>query len=139
MKVSTIAKLLFLFGAAGLPAFESDNFDTAEGSLKITFIGHGTLMIEWSGIVIHVDPVGQFADYKTLPKADLILVTHQHSDHLDAKAIGMIEKPDTEIILNPSSADILKRGTRISNGQSHEAKGIQVKGRSRLQHHAGPG
>ena len=41
---------------------------------KVTFVGHGTLMMAWGGKVIHVDPVSMYADYATLPKADLILV-----------------------------------------------------------------
>jgi L-ascorbate metabolism protein UlaG (beta-lactamase superfamily) len=117
MKTSTIAKL---------SAFESDHFDTPAGPLKITFIGHGTLMLEWAGTVIHIDPVGQFADYAKLTKADLILVTHQHSDHLDPGAIEKIENPKTEIILNPSSAEMLRKGTRISNGQSRDFKDIHI-------------
>ena len=49
--------------------FEQDIIETGAGGLTITFIGHGTLMFTFGGRVIHVDPVGEYADYRTLPKA----------------------------------------------------------------------
>ena len=87
--MAKMALLAILFGgvaaagAAVTPAgFVQDIIPTSQGDLKITFIGHATLMFEFAGKVIHVDPVGSEADYTKLPKADLILVTHEHGDHL---------------------------------------------------------
>jgi len=37
--------------------FEQDIIKTSVGDLKITFIGHGTLMFTFNGKIIHVDPV----------------------------------------------------------------------------------
>jgi hypothetical protein len=54
-------------------AFETDVVPTASGDLKITFIGHASLMFEFGGKVIYNDPVGQYGDFSGLPKADLIL------------------------------------------------------------------
>ena len=71
--------------------FEVDVLKTSSGPLELTFIGHGTLMFQWGGKTIHVDPVASMADYTTLPKADLILVTHEHGDHLDPKAIEQLQ------------------------------------------------
>jgi len=47
--------------------FETDTFSTSAGDLTITFIGHGTLMIQWGEKAIHVDPLTQYADYSRLP------------------------------------------------------------------------
>ena len=60
---------------------------TSKGDLKITFIKHATLMFTFDGKIIHVDPAGMYADYSKMPKADIILVTHEHGDHFDPKAI----------------------------------------------------
>jgi hypothetical protein len=53
---------------------EEDIIKTAGGDLKITFIGHGTLMFTYQNKIIHVDPVSSETDYTKLPKADLILL-----------------------------------------------------------------
>ena len=39
--------------------FETDRFETSEGALDITFIGHGTLMLDHEGTVVHLDPVSR--------------------------------------------------------------------------------
>lgn len=97
---------------------EKDTFRTDSGQeVTITFIKHGSLMITYEGQHIQVDPVTMFADYSTFPKADFILVTHEHGDHLDAKAIDTLTKENTRLILNPSSRKILNKGETISNGE----------------------
>lgn len=111
----------------GQVSFEKDRFQTSQGPLEITFIGHGTLMMEWDNRIIHIDPVSQYADYSKLPKADLILITHEHGDHLDAKAIEQIWKPTTSIVLNPSSAAKLGKGTVLKNGETIELEGIAIR------------
>lgn len=99
--------------------FEKDSFKTASNKeVTITFIKHGSLMISYDGKYLQVDPVTMFADYEIFPKADFILVTHEHGDHLDAKAIDAVTKENTRLILNPSSRNILGRGEEISNGDS---------------------
>jgi L-ascorbate metabolism protein UlaG (beta-lactamase superfamily) len=73
-----------------------DIVKTADGSeLKINFFGHGSIGFEYEGKHVYIDPVSDFADYRRLPKADLILVGHQHGDHLDPKAIEALYKNET--------------------------------------------
>src|SRR4030067_3840898 len=87
----SICVLMILVTAAGAQEkFETDVIKTSAGDLRITFIGHGTLMFTFGGKVIHVDPYGQIADYAKLPKADLILITHEHRDHFDPKALSLL-------------------------------------------------
>ena len=62
--------LLLLFCATPAMAeeqFETDLIETSAGDLQITFIGHGTLMFQFDGKVIHVDPWTRLADYTKLP------------------------------------------------------------------------
>jgi L-ascorbate metabolism protein UlaG (beta-lactamase superfamily) len=72
--------------------------------VKITFIKHGSLQIAYDNLLIQVDPVSMFADYSTFPKADVILITHEHEDHLDPKAIDALTKEKTVLVMNESSA-----------------------------------
>ncbi|MCX5855040.1 MAG: MBL fold metallo-hydrolase, partial [Deltaproteobacteria bacterium] len=78
--LSIIVLCAFSATAAGAKEYESDIINTSAGDLKITFIGHGTLMFSFGGKVIHIDPFGQAGDYNKLPRADIILITHEHSD-----------------------------------------------------------
>lgn len=105
---------------------KTDEFNYGKNKLTISFLGHATLMFYFNGTIIHVDPVGQYADYATLPKADLILITHAHPDHLDKSAITQIEKKGTMILLNQESFNNLKKGTMLANGQKWEGQGITV-------------
>jgi L-ascorbate metabolism protein UlaG (beta-lactamase superfamily) len=116
-----------LVGPLPAVAFETDTLDTVQGDLKITFIGHGTLMFEFRDKVIHVDPWSQLADYTKLPKADLVLITHQHSDHLDLEAIKKIVKGDTIILTNKIAADASPRFVVMNNGDRQVLFDIEIK------------
>ena len=126
------AALGILFGmlcswqADALAPFQEDVFPTSAGEVRIAFLGHGTLMFSFSGKVIHVDPYGKVADYATLPKADGVLITHEHQDHLDMDALTKILKDDTEIILNEKSFEVMQRGKVLRNGDSALVAGVKV-------------
>jgi L-ascorbate metabolism protein UlaG (beta-lactamase superfamily) len=122
-------------------AFEEDTFKTSQGELKIGFIGHGTLMLTFGGKVIHVDPVGSYADYKKLPQADLILVTHEHSDHLDPGAIGILRKSNTDVVGTENCAEKLQNMIVMKNGESRVFQGFKVEAvpAYNIVHMRGPG
>ncbi len=106
--------------------FEMDTIKTSKGDLKITAIGHGTLIFEFAGKVIHIDPVAREADYTKLPKADLILITHEHGDHLDAKAIDTIKKDGTKILLTKTCAAQIPGGIVMKNGDANSVDGLKI-------------
>ena len=106
--------------------FETDTFKTSSGNLTITFIGHGTLMFSFAGKIIHVDPVDDMADYKKLPKADIILIPHDHFDHLDMKAIEKVRTANTSVVVNENGAQKVKGGIIMRNGDARMVNGIKV-------------
>lgn len=118
--------LFCLVSSAASLSFEVDTLKTSAGELRITFIGHGTLMFQCGGKTIHVDPVSSLADYATLPKADLILVTHHHGDHFDPKAIGLLRKASTEVLLTAKCAERLPDGTILANGERKILQGFPI-------------
>src|SRR5512136_739013 len=81
-------------------SFETDLIPTSAGNLSITFLGHGSLFLAFNGKNIFIDPYGEVADYSRLPKADIILCTHEHFDHLDPKALASIRTNSTILVLN---------------------------------------
>ena len=111
-------------GAQDTPA--SDVFALPGGSLRITFLGHATLMIEYGGKVIAVDPVRAEADYAGLPKADLILVTHEHSDHLDPAAIKTLTKQGTQVVLTEACSQSVPGGIVMGNGDVKTIAGLKI-------------
>ena len=109
--------------------FVSDQFTTPAGKvLTITFVRHGSLAMSYDGKQIQVDPVSDYADYNAFPKADLILVTHAHGDHLDLKAIEALRKEGTVVVANPASAEKIERPAAqvMRNGDKKTWEGIQI-------------
>jgi L-ascorbate metabolism protein UlaG (beta-lactamase superfamily) len=113
--------------AAAQEKFETDAIKTSAGNLEITFIGHGTLMFTFGGKVIHIDPWTQLADYSKLPKADLILLTHEHRDHLDLKAVEILRKEKTAIVCPKITAEQIKGATVMNNGDVKTIEGLAIK------------
>jgi len=118
--------------------FEEDTFQTSAGELRITFVGHGTLMFSLGGAsagpgpqaasrgkVIHVDPWSRAADYAGMPKADVILVTHEHGDHLDPGAIAAVRKEGTAILMTEKCAAAIAGGTVMRNGDATTVSGLR--------------
>lgn len=118
----------FVLVAAVQKEFEEDIIQTSQGDLKITFIGHGTVMFTFEGKIIHVDPVGRYADYSQLPKADLILITHEHGDHLDAKVIKIISSEKTDLVLTEKCVEKAKieDGIIMKNGDIKTVQNLKI-------------
>ncbi len=106
--------------------FETDVISTSAGDVAITFIGHGSLMMEFNSKIIHVDPFGELADYSQLPKADIVLVTHDHGDHLDLGALKNIRTKKTIIVLTELCTAQVKDGIVMRNGEAREVGGLTV-------------
>ena len=106
--------------------FEKDTIQTTTGAMEITFVGHGTLMMTWNGKTIHVDPYSKLADYGQLPKADLVLITHHHGDHLDMKAMDTVCTNKTEVLLTKICAEQAGKGTVMKNGDVRTVMGIKI-------------
>lgn len=126
MKTKMLLLLVLAVSLSAKAQFPTDVIPTAAGDLKITFVGHGSLIFELNGKTIHVDPYEKLADYSKFAKADIILLTHDHPDHLDPAAIKLIRTRDTAIVLTKACAEILQEGTVLKNGGKLEIKGVGI-------------
>jgi len=91
---------------------------------NIHWLGHDGFRIDGTGVVIYLDP------YKIKeggPKADLILITHDHSDHDSPEDVAKIQQPSTIIVTGSAAAaklsgqiQIVKPGDRI------DVKGVSI-------------
>jgi L-ascorbate metabolism protein UlaG (beta-lactamase superfamily) len=124
--IGVLICLGFCFTARAGEPVETDTIKTSKGDLKITFIGHGSLMFTFGGKTIHVDPFTRQGDYSKLPKADLILVTHEHGDHLDPKALKLLRTKKTSVVVSKSCADKVKGAMVMKNKEVKTVQGIKI-------------
>ncbi len=95
----------------------------ANGAVKVTPISHASVVLETSMGVIYADPVGDPAQYASLPPADLVLITHHHGDHLNNDTLAAVLNDKTTLISNKGardkmSADLAARAQVIANTQT---------------------
>lgn len=103
-----------------------DKIQTQDGIVEMHFIGHGSLMFKVNGFVIDIDPVKSSGDYEFLPKPDLILITHQHGDHLDTALIRQIRKKETLVLCNEKSRELIPWGMSMREGDRQEINKIVI-------------
>ena len=116
---------------AGKPTttIETDIFSTKKGKLvKMHALMHASICIEYDGKTIYVDPCSKLGDrtvdYSTMPKADIILVTHEHFDHYDTSALRQLITDRTQLIMNPRCVELYGSGKVMKNGDKQRLSGI---------------
>ena len=122
-KMKSLLIGLGLLSATAIHAAQkSDTFQTSTGkTVTITHIKHATMQIEYDGRFIYVDPVVRLkpeTNFATYPKADVLLVTHEHLDHYDALAVEQLSTSETVFCLNSATYRQLQRGAMMKNGDS---------------------
>jgi L-ascorbate metabolism protein UlaG (beta-lactamase superfamily) len=109
-----------------LEKFETDILPTSAGDLAITFLGHGSLLMAFQGKTIYVDVFGKVADYSKLPKADIVFLTHEHSDHMDPDALASVRTDKTVLVVTEACALQAEGGIVMRNGDRQTVGGIPV-------------
>ena len=102
-------------------AYEVDIFKTKSGkTVKFHALVHASIRIEYDGKEIEIDPVTKLGnkviDYAAMPKADYLLVTHEHGDHFNQDAIKLLTGEKTQLIMNKRCADMYGSGKVMANG-----------------------
>ena len=103
--------------------YEQDVFKTQSGkTVKIHALVHASIRIDYDGREIVIDPVTKLGnrsiDYTAMPKADYILLTHEHFDHFDKEAIKQLTGDKTQLITNQRCAGMLGYGQVMRNGDT---------------------
>jgi len=103
----------------------TQTFPTSSGPVKITPLFHASTLIEAGGKTIYLDPAKP-AKLTGQPKADLILITDVHPDHLDPAAITAVSQAGTEILAAPAVLTTVKTAKAIANGESKTWEGWMI-------------
>lgn len=112
---------------------QTDVIQTSGGELRIRPLFHGSVMFEFAGKTIHIDPWSA-ADYAGLPSADVILITHTHADHLDRAMVDRLHKPDTAIVGPEAVIDTLNCAPgcgevhAVNAGEAETVRGVRFEG-----------
>ncbi len=126
MKIFAAVAGLFL--ALALPMFaatQTQTFQTSAGDVKITPLYHASTLIEAGGKTIYLDPAKP-AKLDSTPKADLILVTDIHQDHMDPASEAAVTKSGTEIFAPPAVVATITTAKPISNGETKTWQGWTI-------------
>lgn len=107
----------------GTNLLSGDHLNTDSGDLVIHPVNHASFIFQWNGRTIYNDPVGGAQPYADFPRADLVLVSHQHGDHYDATTLSAIRGPETIIIAPAAVYSALPAALRqiaipLANGES---------------------
>ena len=103
-----------------------DSYKTPLGEIKVKVFGHASLLIEWNGKNIYSDPYSEVVDYKGFPKADLVVVTHNHYDHYDVKALNEIVTENTILVVASDVPKVNDNYIVLKNGESTSLDSITV-------------
>lgn len=134
MKTNILFALLILLCLGSNPSQAQKTFDytlnTDEGNVVVHILGHASLMFEWNNQNIYVDPYSSICDFSSMPKADLILISHENNDHFDQKAINLIKKDSTLMIYTATCKQanaFAGSDTTMANGDSIDIDGLPIK------------
>src|SRR5882724_8634725 len=86
-----VACSVLILTSAVLAEGGAQTFATSAGPVVITPLNHASTRIEAGGKVIYLDPAKP-VDFAKGPKADLILITDIHGDHMDPDAVAALSK-----------------------------------------------
>ena len=102
----------------------ADGTELKKMTANIHWLGHDSFRIDGEGVVIYLDPYR----LKEGPKADLILITHDHQDHASPADVAKIQKPDTVIVTIAKAAEKLTGEIKtVKPGDELTVKGVKIK------------
>ncbi len=101
-------------------------------NIDIHWLGHDSFLIKSKEKVIYIDPFK--LSRSDLPKADIIITTHEHFDHCNPDSINLISTDETALIGSTNCLAIFdekvqhkKSFLELKPGETVEVDGIQIK------------
>jgi L-ascorbate metabolism protein UlaG (beta-lactamase superfamily) len=105
----------------------TDHIPTSKGDLVVSPLDHASILFAWDGKAIYVDPTSPAIEDQRYPKADLVLLTEAHFDHLDAVAVARLRKQGTVVVGPPAVAERTSVDLVLNEGDTRDVLGIRVR------------
>jgi L-ascorbate metabolism protein UlaG (beta-lactamase superfamily) len=86
---------------AGADHLTGDHLVTGAGDVVLHPVYHAAVVLQWNGLILYVDPGGVASRFSGLPRADLILLTHGHSDHYTSATVTAVKGSNAVILAPP--------------------------------------
>ena len=112
--------LMFLLTAATVlmsSTATADEISTSAGPVTITPIQHASFTLSAAGNTIYIDPTPAKL-FTAKPKADLILITDIHGDHMDPETVRALSKSGTKVIAPAAVAKTITQAEVLNNGET---------------------
>ena len=111
---------------------KAESHQTKKGELLIYPILHATVVMEWDGKTIYIDPYGGAELFEAFEDADFVLITHAHGDHLNRETLKGLNLKQTTLIAPKSVLEELGENIMfetvigLNNGSNVDQKGFSV-------------
>ena len=128
-----ISSLIAFFLLSIFASAQTDAITTSKGILEIHPVYHGSFWMNWNNLRIAVDPYGGADRYREMGKANLVVITDIHGDHMDSSTLVTLDLSETVLIAPRAVKERLtkilpaeQKIHELSNGQSLEWQGIRI-------------
>jgi len=90
--------------------------------MEITWLGWSSFKVKTAGKTIYFDPVFE----NDIEPADIVLISHSHSDHTNLSILSKIRKPGTVVLTSRQNSSAIK-GIGLVPGESKLVDSVTVK------------
>ncbi|AHM63321.1 metallo-hydrolase/oxidoreductase [Flammeovirgaceae bacterium 311] len=127
--------LLYLLLLLSLPllAQQQDVIPAKKSAITVTPVVHGSLVLQWNGRTIYVDPYDGADKFANFPAPDLVLITDIHGDHLHQETLKGLDLSKADLIAPQAVMEQLESGinfkkkTMLANGEETKWRSIRIK------------
>lgn len=98
--------------------------------MRITHLGHATVLVEVSGKRLLLDPGNFSTDWHGITDLDAVIITHLHADHVDPEHVPALlaANPDARVYVEPQVLDVvpLAGATPLSTDAAVDIDGVTL-------------
>ena len=122
----------YRFTPAPQGALTGDHLATTDGDILIRPINHASFLLQWKNTTIYCDPVGAASLYAAFPKADVIIISHSHSDHWSSSTVSSIRNTSgcaifaPQAVANAMNSTLRPLTTVMANNTSASVRGFSI-------------